>query len=208
MARYIGPICKLCRREGRKLFLKGDKCLTDKCPVEKGPSTPGVRGRRRTKESQYLIQFREKQKTKRSYGLLENQFKNYYRRASQRKGITGEVLLQLLERRLDNVIYRSGFATSRTEARQVVRHGHIMVNGQKVDIPSYELKEGDVVMVKPASKEVSRVKENLQSASKAEIPSWLELDEANLTCKVSRIPSREEIDMPVQEQLIVELYSR
>jgi small subunit ribosomal protein S4 len=208
MARYIGPVCKLCRREGRKLFLKGDKCLTDKCPVEKGPVTSGMRGRRRTKESQYLVQLREKQKTKRSYGLLENQFKNYYQRAAQRKGITGEILLQLLERRLDNIVYRSGFATSRSEARQIVRHGHIAVNGREVDVPSYELKEGDVVMVESTSKDVPRVKENLQAASKVEIPSWLEIDETNLTCKISRIPARDEIDMPIQEQLIVELYSR
>lgn len=208
MARYRGPVCKLCRREGRKLFLKGDKCLSDKCPVEKRPFPPGEHGKRRTKETEYLIQLREKQKAKRSYGLLENQFKNYYSRAAKRKGITGEILLQLLERRLDNVVYRSGFALSRSEARQMVRHGHFAVNGKPVDIASYEVREGDIVAVNPASQEMARIKENMESSSRAVVPSWLEVDQAKLSAKILRMPSRDEIDMPVQEQLIVELYSR
>lgn len=208
MARYRGPVCRLCRREGRKLFLKGDKCLSDKCPVEKRPFAPGEHGKRRTKETGYLIQLREKQKAKRSYGLLENQFKNYYSRAAKRKGITGEILLQLLERRLDNVVYRSGFALSRSEARQMVRHGHFAVNGKAVDIASYEVKEGDIVAVSPASQEMARIKENMESSSRAAVPSWLEVDQAKLSAKILRTPSRDEIDMPVQEQLIVELYSR
>ena len=208
MARYRGPVCKLCRREGRKLFLKGDKCLSDKCPAEKRPFPPGEHGKRRTKETGYLIQLREKQKAKRSYGLLENQFKNYYSRAAKRKGITGEILLQLLERRLDNVVYRSGFALSRSEARQMVRHGHFAVNSKPVDIASYEVREGDIVAVNPASQEMARIKENMESSSRAVVPSWLEVDQAKLSAKILRIPSRDEIDMPVQEQLIIELYSR
>lgn len=208
MARYRGPVCKLCRREGRKLFLKGDKCLSDKCPAEKRLFPPGEHGKRRTKETEYLIQLREKQKAKRSYGLLENQFKNYYSRAAKRKGITGEILLQFLERRLDNVVYRSGFALSRSEARQMVRHGHFAVNGKPVDIASYEVREGDIVAVNPASQEMARIKENMESSSRAVVPSWLEVDQAKLSAKILRMPSRDEIDMPVQEQLIVELYSR
>lgn len=208
MARYRGPVCRLCRREGRKLFLKGDRCLSDKCPAEKRPFAPGEHGKRRTKETEYLIQLREKQKAKRSYGLLENQFKNYYSRAAKRKGITGEILLQLLERRLDNVVYRSGFGLSRSEARQMVRHGHFAVNGKGVDIASYEVREGDIVAVSPASQEMARIKENMESSSRAAVPSWLEVDHAKLSAKILRMPSRDEIDMPVQEQLIVELYSR
>lgn len=208
MARYRGPVCRLCRREGRKLFLKGDKCLSDKCPAEKRPFAPGEHGKRRTKETEYLIQLREKQKARRSYGLLENQFKNYYGRAAKRKGITGEILLQLLERRLDNVVYRSGFALSRSEARQMVRHGHFAVNGKSVDIASYEVREGDIVAVKPASQGMAKIKGNVESSSRAVVPSWLEVDQAKLSAKILRIPSRDEIDMPVKEQLIVELYSR
>ncbi len=208
MARYTGPVCKLCRRENRKLFLKGDKCLSDKCPVEKRPFAPGEHGKRRKKESEYNLQLREKQMARRSYGLLEDQFRLYYKRAVKRKGITGEVLLQLLETRLDNIVYRSGFASSRNEARQFVKHGHFTVNEKVVNIPSYALREGDTVGVRLKSREMTRIMENIESSTKAEIPAWLEVNSDNLTSKVLRLPAREEIDMPVQEQLIVELYSK
>jgi len=206
MARYTGPVCKLCRREMQKLFLKGDKCMTDKCPVERRPYPPGEHGRGRRKESEYYMQLREKQKAKRVYGVLEKQFRNYYELAAKRKGITGENLLQILESRLDNVIYRIGFAPSRTQARQDVRHGHILVNGRRVDIPSFRVKPGDVIGV--AAVDVARIKESAESANKAAIPSWLDVDASNLTAKVTGIPSRQDIDVPVQEKMIVELYSK
>lgn len=206
MARYTGPVCKPCRREMQKLFLKGDKCLTDKCPVERRPYPPGEHGRGRRKESEYYMQLREKQKAKRVYGVLEKQFRNYYDLATKRKGITGENLLQILESRLDNVIYRIGFAPSRTQARQDVRHGHILVNGRRVDIPSFRVKPGDVISV--AAVDVARIKESAESANKAAIPSWLDVDAANLTAKVTGIPNRQDIDIPVQEKMIVELYSK
>ena len=205
MARYTGPVCKLCRREAQKLFLKGDKCLTDKCPVERRPYPPGEHGRGRRKESEYYMQLREKQKAKRIYGVLEKQFRNYYELATKTKGITGETLLQILESRLDNVIYRIGFAPSRAEARQEVRHGHISVNGRRVDIPSFRVKMGDVVSTRG---DIARIKEAAESVNKAAVPSWLEVDYANLTAKVLGIPSREDIDIPVQEKMIVELYSK
>jgi len=206
MARYTGPVCKLCRREMQKLFLKGDKCLTDKCPVERRPYPPGEHGRGRRKESEYYMQLREKQKAKRIYGVLEKQFRNYYDLATKRKGITGENLLQILESRLDNVIYRIGFAPSRTQARQDVRHGHVLVNGRRVDIPSFRVKPGDVIGV--AAGDVARIKESAESANKAAIPSWLDVDASNLTAKVTGMPSRQDIDIPVQEKMIVELYSK
>ncbi|HZD60222.1 MAG TPA: 30S ribosomal protein S4 [Anaerolineae bacterium] len=205
MARYTGPVCKLCRREAQKLFLKGDKCLTDKCPVERRPYPPGEHGRGRRKESEYYMQLREKQKAKRIYGVLEKQFRNYYELATKTKGITGETLLQILESRLDNVIYRIGFAPSRAEARQEVRHGHISVNGRRVDIPSFRVKMGDVVSTRG---DIARIKEAAESANKAAVPSWLDVDHTNLTAKVLGIPSREDIDIPVQEKMIVELYSK
>ncbi len=205
MARYTGPVCKLCRREAQKLFLKGDKCLTDKCPVERRPYPPGEHGRGRRKESEYYIQLREKQKAKRVYGVLEKQFSNYYKLAAKRKGVTGENLLQILESRLDNTIYRIGFAPSRPEARQEVRHGHILVNGRRVDIPSFRVKPGDVITT---IGDVARVKEAAESANKAAIPSWLDVDSASLTAKVTGIPLRKDIDVPVQEKMIVELYSK
>ena len=205
MARYTGPVCKLCRRETQKLFLKGDKCLTDKCPVERRPFPPGEHGRSRHKESEYYIQLREKQKAKRIYGVLEKQFANYYQLAAKKKGVTGENLLQILETRLDNVTYRVGFAPSRAEARQEVRHGHILVNGRRVDIPSFRVKPGDVIT---AAGDIARIKEAAESANKAAIPSWLDVDLTNLTAKVTGIPSREDIDVPVEEKMIVELYSK
>ncbi|MCL6471709.1 MAG: 30S ribosomal protein S4 [Firmicutes bacterium] len=205
MARYTGPVCKLCRREAQKLFLKGDKCLTDKCPVERRPYPPGEHGRSRHKESEYYMQLREKQKAKRIYGVLEKQFRNYYQLAAKKKGVTGENLLQILESRLDNVIYRIGFAPSRAQSRQEVRHGHIKVNGRRVDIPSFRVKPGDIITV---AGDIARIKEAAESANKAAIPPWLDVDAANLTAKVVGIPSREDIDIPVQEKMIVELYSK
>ncbi|MBE0448290.1 MAG: 30S ribosomal protein S4 [Actinobacteria bacterium] len=205
MARYTGPVCKLCRREAQKLFLKGDKCLTDKCPVERRPYPPGEHGRSRRKESEYYMQLREKQKAKRIYGVLEKQFRNYYELATKAKGITGERLLQILESRLDNVVYRIGFAQSRAEARQEVRHGHIAVNGKRVDIPSFRVKSGDIITTLG---DIGRIKEAAESANKAAVPPWLEVDYSSLTAKVLDIPSREDIDIPVQEKMIVELYSK
>lgn len=205
MARYVGPVCKLCRREMQKLFLKGDKCLTDKCPVERRPYPPGEHGRSRHKASEYYMQLREKQKAKRIYGVLEKQFRNYYELAAKKKGITGENLLQILETRLDNAIYRIGFAFSRAAARQEVRHGHVTINGRRVDIPSFRLKPGDVIAT---TGDIARIKEAAESANKAAIPSWLDVDLTNLTAKVVDTPSREDIDVPVQEKMIVELYSK
>lgn len=208
MARYTGPVCKICRREGMKLFLKGERCLSDKCAFERRPYPPGEHGRGRVKESEYSKQLREKQKVKRTYGLLEKQFRSYYRKAAQQKGITGENLLRLLEIRFDDVVYRSGFAFSRAEARQLVRHGHFSINGRRVNIPSYRMKPGEVFGLMPGSKRADRVKEASASASKAAIPEWLEVDAKNMTGKVKDYPTREQISMPVKEQLIVELYSK
>jgi small subunit ribosomal protein S4 len=189
----------------QKLFLKGDKCMTDKCPVERRPFPPGEHGRGRRKESEYYIQLREKQKAKRVYGVLEKQFRNYYELANKKKGVTGENLLQILETRLDNVVYRAGFSISRAEARQEVRHGHIMINGRRVDIPSFRVKPGDVLTTKPG---IERMTEAAKSANKATIPSWMSVDTANMSAKITGVPSREDIDVPVQEKMIVELYSK
>lgn len=208
MARYIGPVCRLCRREGIKLYLKGAKCYTDKCPVTRRPVPPGQAGQSRRKMSEYGIQLREKQKLRRFYGVLERQFQRYFDTASRKKGVTGEVLLQLLERRLDNVVYRMGLAGSRTEARQIVRHGHIAVNGRKVDIPSALVREGDVITVRENSKDHGRVKELAAAGGAHTVPAWLEVDLENKRATVLRFPNRDEIDAPVQEHLIVELYSR
>ncbi|MBI4733236.1 MAG: 30S ribosomal protein S4 [Rubrobacteridae bacterium] len=205
MARYTGPACKLCRREMQKLFLKGDKCMTDKCPVERRPYPPGEHGRGRRKDSEYYIQLREKQKAKRVYGVLEKQFRNYYKLATKQKGVTVENLLQILETRLDNVVYRVGFSISRAEARQEVRHGHIMVNGRRVDIPSFRVKPGEVITVKPG---IESMNDAAKSVNKAAIPSWLSVDIGNMSAKVTGVPSREDIDVPVQEKMIVELYSK
>lgn len=206
MARYTGPVCKLCRRAQMKLFLKGDKCLTEKCPVERRPYPPGEHGRRRAKESEYYVMLREKQKARQIYGVLEKQFRGYYEVASRQKGITGENLLRLLETRLDNVVYRLGLAFSRPEARQLVRHGHFEVNGHRVDIPSYQVSPGDVIK---ARGDVARIREAAQTATtRAEVPKWLEADYEKLSGRVLRLPDREDIDEPVKETLIVELYSK
>ncbi|MBI4744308.1 MAG: 30S ribosomal protein S4 [Actinobacteria bacterium] len=208
MARYRDAVCKQCRRENVKLFLKGERCLSDKCAMEKRPFAPGEHGRRRPKGSEYSVQLREKQKAKRTYGLLEKQFRNYYYLAVKQKGITGENLLQLLETRLDNVVYRLSFAFSRNEARQMVRHNHLSVNGKSVNIPSYRIRPGDVISINEKSGKVRRVKELLKSGFKSKAPDWLQLDEANLSGKILRFPSRDDIDAQIQEQLIVELYSK
>lgn len=208
MARYIGPLCRLCRREGEKLFFKGSRCFTDKCSIEKRKYAPGQHGQNKGKLSDYGLQLREKQKVKRIYGVLERQFRGYFKKASQIKGITGEILLQILERRLDNVVYRMGFAVNRREARQLVRHGHFMVNGRVVDIPSYLLKPGDVIEVREQSKGLQVITESLSMAEHRGFPEWLEVDTRTLKGRFVRIPSREEIQLPVQEQLIVEFYSK
>jgi small subunit ribosomal protein S4 len=209
MARYIGPVCRLCRREGMKLFLKGERCYTEKCAIEKRNVPPGQHGRsRKAKIVGYGIQLREKQKVKRTYGVLENQFRRYFEAADRQKGITGELLLQMLERRLDNVVYRLGFATSRAQARQFVRHGHFNVNGRKVDIPSYAVRQGDVVAVRGASGQNVSIQHAMEEVKGRGIPEWLMFDSAALSGRVSQLPSREQINLPVQEQLIVELYSK
>lgn len=208
MARYTGALCRLCRREGEKLFLKGSRCYTDKCAVEKRKYAPGQHGQNRGKLSDYGIQLREKQKVRRIYGVMENQFRIYFKKASRMKGVTGEALLQLLERRLDNVVYRMGFSTNRREARQLVKHGHFLVNGRKVDIPSYLLKPGDVVEVREISRQLQTIIDSLSMAEHRGFPEWIEIDMQGMKGKFVRIPSREEIQLPVHEQLIVELYSK
>ena len=206
MARPLGPKCKLCRREGMKLFLKGERCLTEKCAVERRSYPPGEHGRGRIKQSEYLLQLREKQKARRYYGLLERQFRNYYDKAAKRSGITGEELLRMLETRLDNVVYRLGFAASRAQARQLIRHGHFQVNGRRVNIPSFQVKPDDVVALKPGSP-VEQVVRDATDLT-ASVSPWLQADHDNLTGKVLKLPDRSDIDTPVQEQLIVELYSK
>ncbi len=208
MARYTGPDCRQCRREGIKLFLKGERCYTPKCAVDRRPSPPGMHPASRRKPSEFGIQLREKQKARRIYGILEGQFRRTFERAERMKGVTGENLLQLLERRLDNVVYRLGLGSSRTEARQLVRHGHFTVNGGKVNIPSYIVKEGDVVAVRESSKNSPRIKELTALAAARAIPGWLSHDPGALKAQVVRRPVREEIDGHIQEHLIVELYSR
>lgn len=208
MARYTGPLCRLCRREGEKLFLKGTRCYTEKCAVERRKYPPGQHGQSRGKLSDYGMQLREKQKVRRVYWIMEDQFRNYFEKASRLKGITGEQLLQLLESRLDNVVYRMGFALNRRESRQLVRHGHFTVNGRKTDIPSYILKDGDIVAVAEKSRESQVITESLSIAEHRGFPGWVEVDIKSLTGKFVRVPSRDEIQLPVQEQLIVELYSK
>ncbi|OFW53397.1 MAG: 30S ribosomal protein S4 [Actinobacteria bacterium RBG_13_35_12] len=200
--------CKQCRREKEKLFLKGQRCFSDKCALEKKPYVPGQRAKRRLIETEYYSQLREKQKAKRYYGVLERQFRNYYRRAVKRKGITGEILLQFLETRLDSIVYSMGFATSRVQARQLISHGHIQVNGKKVDKPSYQLKEGEEINVAESSKEITPVLIAKESGGSLTIPEWLEVDLDNLKGKLVRYPERDEIKAPVNEQIIVELYSK
>lgn len=209
MARYSGPACKQCRREGQKLFLKGTKCNTNKCPFERKGYAPGQHGRtRRFKQSEYGVQLREKQKVRRIYGILEQQFSNYFEKAARMKGVTGDVLLQLLESRLDNVIYRLGFAPSRRAARQLVRHRHFMVNDQIVDIPSYSLRAGDVVKVQDKSKKLAVIHSALRKIKDDRQYSWLSLDKANLTGTFLTVPNRVDIPDPINESLIVELYSK
>ncbi len=206
MARYIGPTCKLCRREGVKLFLKGERCYTKKCAVERRAYAPGQHGQGRSKATEYALHLREKQKVRRIYGVLEAQFIRYFEYADAKKGVTGEILMQTLERRLDNVVYRLGFARSRAEARQLVRHGHILVNGKKTDIPSYLVEEGEVIAVKTGSKNLPMFQGLQEFLSKYKAPVWLELDIENLQGKVDHLPERSEIDVDVQEHLIVEFY--
>lgn len=200
--------CKQCRREKQKLFLKGQRCFTEKCGIEKKPYMPGQRPKRRTIESEYYSQLREKQKAKRYYGVLERQFRNYYKKAVQRKGITGEILLQLLETRLDNIVYLSGMATSRQQAKQLISHGHITVDDKKVDISSYQLKEDQTVGVAKDSKEIQPLLEAVESAESLTPPEWLEVNIKNLKAKLLRVPERSEISAPVNEQMIIELYSK
>ena len=206
MARDRSPKCKRCRREGVKLFLKGERCLTEKCAVERRSYPPGEHGRGRIKQSEYLLQLRAKQKARRYYGILEKQFRNYYKSAARQQGITGDRLLQLLELRLDNVVYRLGFASSRAQARQLIRHGHFQVNGRRVNIPSYRLRSDDIVSVKPESP-VEQVVRDATDLT-ASVPAWLEADHDNLSARVLKTPERSEIDAPIEEQLIVELYSK
>ena len=208
LARYVGSECRLCRRENLKLFLKGDRCYSDKCAIDRRPYGPGQHGKLRREFSEYGNQLREKQKVKRIYGVLERQFRNYFKKAERQKGITGENLLVFLERRLDNVIYRLGFSSSRNEGRQLVRHSHFLVNGKKVNIPSYLVKPGDVIQLRDKSKNISVISGALESVARRGIPQWLELDKANLRGTVKGLPAREELTMPIQEQLIVELYSK
>src|SRR5450631_2228279 len=209
MARYTGAVCRLCRREGTKLFLKGTKCLSDRCPIEKRNFAPGQHGKdRKAKIVGYGLQLHEKQKAKRMYFTLESQFRAYYEKANQASGVTGELLIQQLERRLDNVAFRLGFALSRRQARQVVRHGHVEVNGRKVNIPSYQVSVGDTVAIRENAKKLVIVEAAGQYAAQNHSPSWLEVDHANLSGKVLALPKREDVNLPVNEQLIVELYSK
>ncbi len=208
MANYIGPACKLCRRERTKLFLKGARCESSKCAIERRPYPPGEHGRGRIKETQYMVQLREKQKARRIYGVLERQFRNYYKQAARSKGITGEKLLQMLETRLDNVVYRAGFAASRRQARQLVSHGHFRVNGRRVDVPSYRVRPGDEVELRERSKDLFAVQLALDTGSNRSIPEWLDVDAGDRKVTVRDIPSRAQIDTQIQEQLIVELYSK
>ncbi len=209
MARYTGPVCRLCRREGAKLYLKGDRCYSDKCAIDRKGYAPGQHGQARSKKvSEYGLQLREKQKARRMYGILEKQFRNYFAKADRQQGITGDNLLRLLERRLDNVVYRLGFGASRAEARQLVRHGHFTVSGRKVNIPSFQVKVSDVVAIREGSKDVPRVKELVEQAARKTPPAWLELDVDQFAGKVVAFPSRDQIDAPLEEHLIVELYSR
>jgi small subunit ribosomal protein S4 len=207
MARYTEAVCRLCRRERMKLFLKGPKCDTMKCPIERKPYPPGEHGRGRIRESEYMMQLREKQKARRIYGVLEKQFRNLYAEANRQSGITGENLLRMLEQRLDNVVFRANFAASRNQARQFVRHGHVLVNGKKVTIPSFMVRPGDVVEIGPKAKSFIVVRHNTDTIDRA-VPMWLEVETGALKATVRDLPLREQIDVPVREQLIVELYSK
>jgi small subunit ribosomal protein S4 len=208
MARYIGPACKLCRRDNMKLFLKGDRCYTDKCAFDRRPYPPGVHGQRRNKPTEYGVRMREKQKVRRIYGILERQFRRYFANADRTKGVTGENLINSLERRLDSAVYRMGFSATRTDARQLVRHRHVTVNGKPVNVPSYLLKAGDKVALRESSKGLKRVQVGIDTAGRREQPEWLDFDKNSLTGTVRTLPSREAVTLPIQEQLIVEFYSR
>jgi small subunit ribosomal protein S4 len=208
LARYIDSYCRLCRRENLKLYLKGERCYSDKCAVERRGYPPGQHGQSRAKFSSYGVQLREKQKVKRMYGLVEKQFRRFFGVAERQKGITGTNLLQLLERRLDNMVYRLGFANSRSEARQLVLHSHFQVNGKAVNIPSYMIKVGDVIEVKEKSRKITRITESLEAVARRGIPSWLALEKESFRGKLMGLPAREDLTMPIKEQLIVELYSK
>jgi small subunit ribosomal protein S4 len=208
MARYKEPVCRLCRREGVKLYLKGDRCFSEKCSFIRKGYPPGQHGRGRIKVSEYGLQLREKQKARRIYGVLERQFRRYFKEADRRKGVTGEILLQILENRIDNMVYRMGFARSRVEARQLVRHGHFMVNGRKVNIPSYQTKPGDLISLREKSKALPIFKEIAEWNRAQGTMDWLDVDQENWSGRITRFPMREELDVPIAEHLIVELYSR
>ncbi len=209
MARYTGPVCRLCRRERMKLFLKGDRCFKEKCAIERRGYPPGQHGQRRGRRSLgYGPQLREKQKVKRIYGVLEKQFRNYFKDAEKKRGVTGDNLLISLERRLDNAVYSLGFASSRAQARQLVRHGHVLIDGQKTTIPSYQVKTGQQISIKPASRKNEFVRASVETARGRGIPNWLDLDPENFVGKVTAMPTRDDIKNPIEEQLIVELYSR
>lgn len=208
MARYKEAKCRICRREGDKLFLKGDRCFTDKCAYERRPYAPGMHGRARKKMSDYAVQLREKQKVRRMYGVLEKQFRSYFVEADRRKGVTGDNLLRLLERRLDNVIFRMGFANSRDQARQLVRHGIFTLNGHKVNIPSLQVRIGDEIVVREKSRKIPVLQEAREVVARRGLPAWLEVDGENFKGKVAALPTREDVQFPMQEQLIVELYSK
>ena len=208
MARYINAVCRLCRRQGEKLFLKGTRCNTPKCAVAKRTYAPGQHGQARKKLSNYGLQLKEKQKAKRIYGVLERQFRRYFKIASKSKGVTGKVLLQLLERRLDNVIFRLGLGISRPQSRQVVRHNFVLVNSKRVNIPSYSVKQGEIIQIKAKEKALNKLKENLELSRDRSVPSWLEFNAQELKAKVLRLPEKDDIAQTIQEQLIVELYSK
>lgn len=208
MARNYGAVCRVCRRENQKLFLKGDRCYTEKCSFERRGYPPGQHGQGRIKFSEYGLQLREKQKIKKMYGLLEKQFRSLFEKADRSKGITGSNLLSMLERRLDNVAYRSGFANSRAEARQLVRHGHFAINGRRVNIPSYLVNKGDMVEIREKSRNVARIGGALEAVKRREIPQWLELDSSTLKARVRDLPARDDVTAPMEERLVVELYSK
>lgn len=208
MARYIGPVCRLCRREGLKLFLKGERCYTDKCAIERRAYPPGIHGQGHRKVSDYGTQLREKQKVKRMYCILEKQFRRYYHMAAQMKGVTGANLIQLLERRLDNVVYRSGLACNRTEARLLLRHGHFLVNGRKATIPSMQVRAGDVITLREKSQKLARVQDALAGVDRRGFPSWLEVNKEEMKATIKALPVRSDVTAPIEEHLIVELYSK
>jgi small subunit ribosomal protein S4 len=208
MARYTGPVCRICRRENQKLFLKAERCLTEKCAFERRGYPPGQHGHGRIKFSEYALQLREKQKLKRLYGLMEKQFRSYFERAETMKGVTGSNLIQFLERRLDNVAYRIGFGGSRTQARLVVRHGHVTVNGKRVDIPAFLVKKGDVVAIAEKSQQIVAIMSSLEAAKNREAPQWIDVDQAAKKGTVKDLPSRDDVTVPVEERMVVELYSK